>query len=191
MEAGLEPGFALVDETEIPRVVQAATDCAIAVGNRLASTDPNIAMLLAQLGPSRTHRALVDLIRRRLVVTPALNNFLRGSRKQLDAEVVCRESIAELRRRVNSTFDSSTPSNDRSVLETFCSSGSTGNRQFLVVVRDLKGLEQLATGDVSRIRAVFERLRRYFLTQKGKPRRRFTFGDTNTANPADVYRKKQ
>ena len=191
LEAGLEPGFALVDETEIPRVVQAATDCAIAVGNRLASTDPNIAMLLAQLGPSRTHRALADLIRRRLVVIPALNDFLRGSPKQLDAEVVCRESIAELRRRVTSAFQSSTSSNDRSVLETFCDSGSTGNRQFLVVVQDLQGLERLATGDVSRIRAVFERLRRYFLTQKGKPRRRFTFGDTNTANPADVYRKKQ
>ena len=191
LEAGLEPGFTLVDETEIPRVVQAATDCAIAIGNRLASDDPNVAMLLSMLGPSRTHKALADLIRRRLVVTPALNDFLSRWPKSLDAEVVCRESIAELRQRLNSNFHFLPSSEAHSVLETFCDSGLTENRKFLVVAQDLQGLERLATGDVSRIRAVLERLRRYFLTQKGKPRRRFTFGDINTANQADIFRKQQ
>ncbi len=189
LEAGLEPGFSLVDDAEIPRIVEQATDYAMVVGNRLSSTDSNVAMLLAQLGPWRTHVALVDLIGRRSVVSKALNDFLRGTPKVLDVQEVCCESVAELRRRLDASFYPSTSSDVRSVLDTFCGSGPLENRQFMVVAQDLQGLERLVTEDVSRIRAAFERLRRYFLTLKGKPRRRFTFGHTYTGNRTDTLRK--
>ena len=191
LEAGLEPGFALVDETEIPRVVEQAANCAMVAGNRLAAADPNVAMLLAQLGPLRTHAALADLIRRRLVVSSALDDFLRGRPKELDPQAVCRESVTDLCRRLNKSFYSSTSSDTRSVLEIFCGLGPIESRTFMVVSQDLQGLERLVASDVSRIRAVFERLRRYFLTLKGRPRRRFSFGETNTSNRASIRRKKQ
>ena len=78
LEAGVDPGFELADETETPRLVAASLDRALAAGRRLAQTDPDVALLFADLGEPRLRHGLAVLLDRRLVAWDALNRFLHG-----------------------------------------------------------------------------------------------------------------
>ena len=53
LEADLDPGFGMTDETEAPRLVQQALDRTLAACGAVAADDPAVAMVLARLGPGR------------------------------------------------------------------------------------------------------------------------------------------
>ena len=57
LEADLDPGFAIADETETPHILRQAVERALAAASAAAGEDRNIAMLLAQLGPWRVRLA--------------------------------------------------------------------------------------------------------------------------------------
>ena len=76
LEADLDPGFDMADETEVPRLVEEALDRAMRILTGLARQDSDIALVLAQLGPSRTREGLATLLDRRLVARDALDRFL-------------------------------------------------------------------------------------------------------------------
>src|SRR5437762_7545492 len=50
LEADVDPGFDLADETEIPRLVDEALDSALRIGRHAAQSDVDVAMVFAQLG---------------------------------------------------------------------------------------------------------------------------------------------
>lgn len=54
LEADLDPGFDMADETEVPRLVEDALDRSLRIFSAQARTDPDIALVLAQLGATRT-----------------------------------------------------------------------------------------------------------------------------------------
>ena len=58
LEADLDPGFGMTDETEAPRLVQQALDRTLAVCGAVAVDDPAVAMVLARLGAGRVRTAL-------------------------------------------------------------------------------------------------------------------------------------
>lgn len=164
LEADLDPGFTLADDTELPRIVQQAAEHALVVGSTVARDDANVAMLLAQLGPWRTRVALVHLLRRRLVIPGALRRYLSGTPASLDADEVCRDAATALADRLEAS----------DTLDRLLVDGPAESGRFSVVARDLTAIRDLARRDPARIRAALDRLRGYFLTLKGKPRRTFS-----------------
>ena len=78
LEAGVDPGFDLADETETPRFIEASLDSALAIGRGVSLDDPDVALLFTELGEPRLRKALTALLDRRLVARDALNRFVRG-----------------------------------------------------------------------------------------------------------------
>ena len=174
LEADLDPGFAMADETEIPRLIQQAAEHSLAVGSRLAGDDVNVAMLLAQLGPWRIRVGLAHLLRRRLVVPAAIHRFLAGTPDGLTSDGACRLAVS----RIADRLDGMGPLVDRLMAD-----GPMDNGRFAVVARDLAGLRALADGEPARMRAALDRLRAYFLTLKGRPRKNVPTGQLKAGTP--------
>jgi ATP-dependent helicase/nuclease subunit A len=164
LEADLDPGFAIADETRIPHVVRQAVERTLVAASALAGDDPNVAMLLARLGPWRMRLAVNDLVQRRSTVATALERVLRGVPRDLNAAEACRAAAASLAERLEALGAA-----PRRLLE----DGPVHHGPFAVVARDLAGLDRLAGAGPARIRAVLDRLRAYFLTRSGTPRKRF------------------
>ena len=162
LEADLDPGFALADEIEIPNIIRQAVEQALVVGSGRARTDPDLAMLIAQLGPWRIRAALTHLLRRRLAAETTINRFLAGAPRDLTAAGVCRDAVTRLADRLSG------PDGVRGRL---LADGPDAG-PFALIARDLSDLDGLAERDPIRIRAALDRCRDYFLTQEGKPRKR-------------------
>ena len=162
LEADLDPGFALADETEIPNIIRQAVEQALVVGSNRAQTDSDLAMLIAQLGPWRIRAALTHLLRRRLAAETTISRFLAGAPRDLTAAGACRTAVRRLSDRLGGPDG---------VLGRLLADGPDAGR-FALVARDLSDLEALAAREAIRIRAALDRCREYFLTQDGRPRRR-------------------
>lgn len=65
LEAGVDPGFDLADETETPRFVEASLDRALGIGRGVSTGDADVALLFAELGEPRLRKGLTALLDRR------------------------------------------------------------------------------------------------------------------------------
>ena len=167
LEADLDPGFSLADETEVPRLVQDAVERALAVAAAVAKDDPGVAALLARLGPSRAHTTLTALLGRRLVVPTALHQFLAHAPRGLTLDGVCGDAF----RRLADLVDG-----HRRPLELMIAAGPADEPTFSFVARDLQRLADLADADPATARGSLDRLREFFLTQTGTTRSDFGSG---------------
>ena len=165
LEADLDPDFAVADETETPHIVRQAVERTLVTGSAAAHDDPDVAMLLAQLGPWRVRLAVTHLLQRRTAVSAALRRVLRGAPRDATAAGACRAAAASLADRMGGM---------RTSLRRVLDDGPSESGSFAVVARDLAGLDRLAEREPARIRAALDRLRAYFLTRSGAPRKRFT-----------------
>ena len=173
LEADLDPGFGMADDTEVPQLVEDAVDRTLVVGAALAKDDPGVAMLLAQLGPFRTRVALTNLLERRLVVPAALHRFLAGSPRGLSGDSVCRDAARRLADRIGGA---------RRALNLLLETGPADDPRFALVGSDLTRLSELAEADAPRVRGSLDRIREFFLTQKGTVRAGFGRG-TSLSGP--------
>ena len=164
LEADLDPGFGLADETEIPNIIRRSVEQALGAGTRVAKSDPDLAMLLAQIGPWRIRVALTELLRRRLGAETTIRRFLAGTPRDLTAAHACRAAVSRLAARLQGPDG---------VLGRLLADGPDAG-PFAVIARDIANLGALAERDPVRIRAALDRCRMYFLTQQGKPRKRMT-----------------
>jgi ATP-dependent helicase/nuclease subunit A len=90
LEAGVDPGFDLADETETPRFIEASLDSALAIGRGVSLDDADVALLFTELGEPRLRKALTALLDRRLVARDALNRFVRGRDVTVAMSTGCR-----------------------------------------------------------------------------------------------------
>ena len=179
LEADLDPGFGVADETEIPGLIDEAVDRAWTAASHLAGRDPGVAMLLARLGPQRTRSALRSLLAHRLVVPGALRRFLRGTPADLTGERACRNAAAKLADRLSGL---------RREVETLTEADVVDDVRAAIVARDLRRLPEMAEADAPAIRAWFERLGETFLTRAGAPRRKFAW---RTRAPGPAARRRR
>src|SRR5262249_55872366 len=97
LEADVDPGFDLADDTEVPRLVAASLDQALRICRGLAREDDDVALVFAQLGERRLRAGIAALLDRRLVAPDALRRFLQKGPRALTAEGACAAAAARLR----------------------------------------------------------------------------------------------
>lgn len=161
LEADLEPGFTMADETEVPRLVEEALDRALRICLIRAREDEDLALVLAQLGINRARAGLAHLLDRRLVAWSALKRFLANGPDDLHVREVCRDAMQRLQDALLGL-----PAG----LERFLQDGPLRHPRYRVLARDLSSLSTLTGADPAVVRGVMERVRHHFLTQNGTPR---------------------
>src|SRR6476646_2464518 len=138
LEADLDPGFDIADETEVPRLIDESLDRALRTCRNLARDDEHIALVFAQLGDRRARRGMAALLNRRLVAPAVLNRYLQNGPSDLSVNAVTDRAAAMLLR-----IFADMPRG----LDGFLSCGPP-EPPFLLVSRDLRRLKQ-SLGDGS------------------------------------------
>jgi ATP-dependent helicase/nuclease subunit A len=182
LEAGVDPGFDLADETETPRFIEASLDSALAIGRAISLEDPDVALLFTELGEPRLRKALTALLDRRLVARDALNRFLRGREMSVDA--ACQRLLHSLRGAMSSISAGA----DRA-LHAFASTGPAVPA-FDLIAREMHELMVDPPMSPARLRGLLDRLSGLVLTQKGEPRKRPLNVKAEFRSAADYERHK-
>jgi ATP-dependent helicase/nuclease subunit A len=184
LEADVDPGFDLADNTEVPRLVGESLDQALRICRGLAAENDDVALVFAQLGERRLRTGIAALLDRRLVAPHALRRFLQNGPRDLTAASACEASAARLRGIFTGV---------RGGLEAFLADGPRHHPQFAMLAADIRGLAgrpadsralQAREGQAG-FRNLIDRLRAYFLTQDGKPRGEKFMGTGFNADDCD------
>src|SRR5438067_495765 len=166
LEADVDPAFDLADETEIPRLVNEALDAALRIGRHLAQQNDDVAMVFVQLGERRLRAGLAALVGRRLVARDVLRDFLEFGPRDLTSAVACQRATEKLRDVLLSVPGG---------IRTFLEDGPLDHPQFAMLAVDLarlcEGSDPPNPLDQAAFRMLVDRIRAYFLTQDGKPRK--------------------
>jgi len=181
LEADVDPGFDLADNTEVPRLVDESLDQALRICRGLAKDDDDIALVFAQLGERRLRAGISALLDRRLVAPHALRRFLQKGPRDLTAAVACERSAARLR----DIFTGA-----RGGADVFLGDGPRHHPQFAMLRGDVLEFCTAAVAFGTReeqaaFRTLIDRLRAYFLTQEGKPRGEKFMGTGFAADDCD------
>jgi ATP-dependent helicase/nuclease subunit A len=176
LEADLDPGFNMADETEVPRLVDEALDRALRICRALARDDENVALAFAQLGERRVRAGLAVLVNRRIVAPAALGAFLANGPRHLDISDACRRAADALRQVLESM-----PGGITRFLET----GPAYDPSYTLLERDLRRLLDDGHAPPASVQAAFSRVRDHFLTQDGKPRKRLDYRKQDFLSEAD------
>ncbi len=170
LEAGLDPGFDVADETEVPRLVEEALDNALRIGRTVARNDEAVATVLAHKGERIVRQELTALLDRRLTRSRHLRRLLTAGAIDLDVERIARRFLERLR---------TTLLDAPGGLESFLEDGPVAHPGYLVLRTeilalcrsdDLQGSLALL-GEPSRIRPFIDAVHEHFLTEKGEPRK--------------------
>lgn len=168
LEAGLDPGFDIADDTVMARLRDDALDRTLAICRRLAAKDESVRLLTAQLGDARLRRGLERLLDRRLVARALLRRFAP------DIPLLPGGACARAAQRVAAALEL-IPGGVRAFVE----DGPRLHPAFQLVAADLEYLAAFAAGraadsdqDVARTRAALDGVRGYFTTGTGAPRKK-------------------
>src|SRR5262245_6485236 len=159
LDADVDPGFSLADETEVPRLIGESLDQALRICRAIARDDEDVALVCAQLGERRLRAGIAALLDRRLVAPQALRRFLQTGPKDLTAAKACEAATA----RLTEIFAAA-----RDGIDGFLNDGPVRHAQFAMLAEDIRALPQNLTP--AEFRNLIDRLRAYFLTQDGSPR---------------------
>ncbi|HAK57047.1 MAG TPA: hypothetical protein DCP38_16440, partial [Acidobacteria bacterium] len=168
LEADLDPGFGVADETEAPRLMAQALDRAERTIGVLAARDENVRLLLTLVSASNLRRGLERLLQRRQVATDALRRFLRRGPTDLTPA----RATARALDRVGDLFQGVAGGPAE-----FVADGPTGHPRFRMLAADLSRLTTLELDgtDAAWVRSLLDRIGEHLLTQAGTPRQRLPF----------------
>ncbi len=160
LEADLDPGFQMADETEVPRLVDEALDRALRTCRSVAREDEHVALVFAQLGDRRARTGLAGLLARRIVAPTILGRYLAAGPRDLTV----REAARHGARSLLAVFEGM-----RGGLDRFLETGPL-HPSFRLLLRQLRDLEG-ASEDPAIVQESFRKAREHFLTQDGEPRK--------------------
>lgn len=179
LEANLDPGFEMADETQVPRLMEEALDQALDVGRGLARSDDYVRLLFAELREQRLRDGLANLIDRRLVVDDAIDRALALGPRDLTAEAACAEAFERLR----GVFTGLTGG-----VEGFLANGPVQHRRWAIFSA---GMRQIAAGTVPApglARGILDRIENHFLNKEKQPRQRFDRYSAKDCRTADAWK---
>jgi ATP-dependent helicase/nuclease subunit A len=161
LEANLDPAFDVADETEVPRLIDEALDATMRIGLVQADTDPEMALVLAQLGAGRTRDGLARLLDRRLVADEAIERFLdRAAAGPVTLDQLSARAVASLQAicaRLPGWPDA------------FLASGPVKFAGWPMIARQLGRLAAVDPRDHAAVRRAIDAARAYFLKSDGGP----------------------
>ena len=206
LEADVDPGFDLADDTEVPRLIDEALDGALRICRARARQDEDVALVFAELGERRLRAGLAALLDRRGVAPDLLRRYLARGPRDLTASQACQDAARRLRHALDAIPGG---------LDRFLDDGPIGRPAFAMLAADLRTLCRPAASSSpgplepgigggsegsalhpAEFRALVDRLRAYFLTQQGRPRRRgfagtgFTAADCASADAWKRHRER-
>jgi ATP-dependent helicase/nuclease subunit A len=161
LEADLDPGFGMADETEVPRLVDQSLDRSLATFVARAKREPDMALVLAQLGLTRTREGLAYLLQRRLVAWDVLDRFLERGPAGLDANAVCRRGVEALADVLHGVGGGRAR---------FLADGPVLHPRYQLLAQDLARLESFKDGENAALRGLMNRVAAHFLNADGTPR---------------------
>ena len=129
LEADVDPGFDLADNTEVPRLIGESLDQALRICRGIAGDDDDVALVFAQLGERRLRGGVAALLDRRLVAPDALRRFLQKGPRELTAATACAHAAARLRDVFAGVRDG---------VEVFLSDGPVRHAQFAMLAHDVR-----------------------------------------------------
>ena len=162
LEANLDPSFQVADETEVARLVERTLDETVRVGRARAREQPDLAYVLTQLTPRQLRAGLRQLLDRRAVAMPALAGYLARANAPATAGAAVRAAVHEVGDALARAAGS---------VEAWIDAGPADWPAFRLLADDLRGVLGRAPDADAPWRRTFDRLRDYFLTQKGEARR--------------------
>jgi ATP-dependent helicase/nuclease subunit A len=162
LEADLDPGFDLADETEVPRLIEDALDQALRILTSQSRTDPDVALVFAQLGIARTREGLASLLERRLVAWAALDRFLAKGPVDLTAGRACQACVDRLQAVLGAA-----PGGLKACLD----DGPVRHQRYQLLVREIRRVPELGQAGDAAFRAVLDRIAAHFLTADGRARK--------------------
>jgi len=177
LEAGVDPGFDLADETETPRFVESSLDRALGIGRGVSLHDRDVALLFTALGEPRLRKGLTALLDRRLVAWDALNRFLRG--RDVTVDEACLRLLHALRAAVSSAGGAAA----------FRAPGPMAPG-FDLVAHDVELITAEPPPSPALLRAALDRVADLVLTKDGEPRKRLKHKKSDYRSPADYERHK-
>src|SRR6476469_6289971 len=96
LEADVDRGFELADDTDAPRLVDESLDQALRICRGIARDDDDVALVYAQLGERRLRAGLTSLLDRRLVAPQVLRRYLAAGPAGLTAASACTAAAVKL-----------------------------------------------------------------------------------------------
>ena len=179
LEANLDPGFEMADETQVPRLMEEALDRALDVGRGLSRTDDHVRLLFAELRENRLRDGLATMIDRRLVVDEALDRALQNGPRDLTAERACELAFERLR----DLFTGLTGG-----IEGFLANGPVQHRRWAIFVGDLRLIAGGSVPAPGLARGVLDRVEAHFLNKEKEPRKRFDRYSASDCRSPDTWR---
>ena len=179
LEANLDPGFEMADETQVPRLMEEALDQALDIGRGLSRTDDNVRLLFAELREQRLRDGLANMIDRRLVVDEAIDRALAAGPRELTAERACADAFERLR----GVFTGLTGG-----VEGFLANGPIQHRRWAIFS---SGMRTIAGGMVPApglARGVLDRIENHFLNKEKQPRQRFDGYSAKDCRSAEAWK---
>ncbi len=164
LEAGLDPGFSLADETEVARLVEMAVDAALRECRRRAARDESMRLVFAQLSTPRLAQGLRALLERRYVAPAALRAYLRGRVRNARGEADIAGAARETLRQKLSTI----PGGVAALLDT----GPLDVAAFALCRMDVERLVSDEPMTPAEVRAAMDGVAGWVLTRKGEVRKR-------------------
>ncbi len=164
LEADVDPGFEIADETEMARFAGEALDLTMRAARRLIVDDGNVRLLFAKVKLPVLREAIAQCLDRRQVALPAVGRFVKARVRHNDAAEVAADFIA----RLEAAFDN--PAHRPALVD----GGPRGLPEFERLRSDLLSLDAFPAGDQARVQQLRRRVEAYFLTTQGKPRQRLS-----------------
>ena len=179
LEANLDPGFDMADETQVPRLMEEALDRALDIGRGLSKQDDYVRLLFAELREQRLRDGLANMIDRRLVVDGALDRALAGGPRDLTAERACEQAFERLR----SVFRGLTGG-----VEGFLANGPVHHRRWAIFSDSMRLIESGIVPAPGLARGVLDRIESHFLNKEKEPRQRFDRYSAKDCKTADAWK---
>lgn len=159
LEAAVDPGFEIADETEMARFATEALDVTMRLARGVVVRDETVRLLFTKVKPQALHSVLATLLDRRQVALPAVATFVKQKVKVTSVTEASEAFVARVRRVFAASDD-------------FADTGPQGLPEFRWVVADAERLVRDEAFPVADVPQLQRRLERYFLTKKGEARKR-------------------
>ena len=169
LEADLDPGFEVADETEVPQLVEESLDEALRICRSRALEEEDIALLFAQLGENRLRTGLAALLERRAVAASVLRRVTSAGPRELTMAQASRGGAERV-----AAVLGAIPGG----LEAFLDSGPIHHPRYELMAADVRQLVRAASNedgggpDPAQLKGMLDRLRTHFFTKAGTPRKR-------------------